>query len=442
MSKKQSDFGAIGNIYGSMLNDVQVVKESKEECIGDSPLLDGGPENSGYEDIKIDRKLNKDLDNAYNIDKLSYDEDEEGDNLSTLSDSELIEIAHQEGIEELIVPDGEGGLANRDEIINYINDVSKNDIIHGNILEAYSAVTESSENVPGATRADRNFNPYRNLTSRPRTSGSAKSNFKRNELEAEHQVGQRKRLAAGAAMNNSLKDYLASHEVTDEDREFYTSNAPSAAPDASDQTIKIFNFYNKPGVKEGSSEDEENDTETEILARESINNFMSKRKSQFDKLYENVMFGDEGAAPESDELDALGLDDEVADGEAEEVTLTLDREVAQTLLDIIQAAIGGEDDLEGGEDLEGDEGGFEGDFEEDEESAAAGTKNLSTGYNDGKSNKVGTVNPVGGSATSQVQDKVGNDGDHGHALNGAKAPNVGTKNKVGKLNTNKDMFSQ
>jgi hypothetical protein len=38
--------------------------------------------------------------------------------LETLSDSELIELANDEGMEEMIVRDGEGGLANRKEIIS------------------------------------------------------------------------------------------------------------------------------------------------------------------------------------------------------------------------------------------------------------------------------------------------------------------------------------
>jgi len=47
----------------------------------------------------------------------------------TMSDSELIELANDEGMEDMIVRDGEGGLANRQEIINvlkgYMNEAKK-----------------------------------------------------------------------------------------------------------------------------------------------------------------------------------------------------------------------------------------------------------------------------------------------------------------------------
>ena len=76
-------------------------------------------------------------------------------------------------------------------------------------------------------------------------------------------------------------------------------------------------------------------------------------KSVFDKLFEDVM-GDQDV----EELDALGIDtdDEVNDvEETDEVTLTLDRDMAQQLCDLIQAQLGGEEELDDEGDDEGDD---------------------------------------------------------------------------------------
>ena len=94
---------------------------------------------------------------------------------------------------------------------------------------------------------------------------------------------------------------------------------------------------------------------------------------KFERLFEAVqddeLFGDEDVVDTyEDEIDSIEGDEEFGDDEAE-VTLTIDRATAQTLLDIIQAAVGGEEEGEeedefGGED-ELDEFGGE-DFGEDE----------------------------------------------------------------------------
>lgn len=78
-----------------------------------------------------------------------------------------------------------------------------------------------------------------------------------------------------------------------------------------------------------------------------INNNM---KSTFDKLFEEVMGDDE-------ELDALGIElDEVedtAEGEdADDITITLDRDMAKGLCDLLQAAMGDEAEDAGAEDYE------------------------------------------------------------------------------------------
>lgn len=43
--------------------------------------------------------------------------------LENMSDRELIDIAHQDGLEEFIVLDGEGDLANRDEVLAALKNV-------------------------------------------------------------------------------------------------------------------------------------------------------------------------------------------------------------------------------------------------------------------------------------------------------------------------------
>jgi hypothetical protein len=99
-----------------------------------------------------------------------------------------------------------------------------------------------------------------------------------------------------------------------------------------------------------------NDKKIEKKVKESINNYM---KSTFDKLFENVMSEEMHSDQETQELDALGIDTEVA--ESDEVTITLDRDMAKSLCDMLQAAMGDEDD---GED-DGEDGGEE-DYESEE----------------------------------------------------------------------------
>lgn len=208
----------------------------------------------------------------------------------------------------------------------------------------------------------------------------------------------------------------------------------------------------KKGTYE-NEEDEETIKESRKIAKASINNFMRK-KSIFDKLYENVMGQPGSMAPmggsemeEVGELDALGIEGEGEGMEetGEEVTFTLDRETAQKLIDVLQAAVGGEEEVSG-EEVEGEteEGGpeeaEEGFWDEDEEDL--GASNLSKEVNYGKNNKVGTLKTQSGGATSAYTDKVGQDGDHGHALVNAKQPNMGTSNKVGTLKTGKSAFEQ
>ena len=110
----------------------------------------------------------------------------------------------------------------------------------------------------------------------------------------------------------------------------------------------------------------EKDKKIEKKVKESINNYM---KSTFDKLFENVMGEEMHSDQETQELDALGIDTEVAETESDEVTITLDRDMAKSLCDMLQAAMGDEDEDGGEDDGEEDyesEEGFQS-FEEAEE---------------------------------------------------------------------------
>jgi hypothetical protein len=215
-----------------------------------------------------------------------------------------------------------------------------------------------------------------------------------------------------------------------------------------DSKDNLYNIERLSGKSTNEEDEEEIPLESRKIARKSLNKFMSK-KSVFDKLYENVMFG--GEQDEDQVNSSLGLDDATPDdelgGEGEdEVTITLDRDIAMKLYEVLGACCGegseeGEMDEMGDEEMGEDEFGGYGDNEEDEENLG-NTATFSKSVDYGKSNKVGNLKPVGGSASSASTDKVGNDGDHGHALVNAKQPNMGKSNKVGNLKTGQGAFQR
>lgn len=190
----------------------------------------------------------------------------------------------------------------------------------------------------------------------------------------------------------------------------------------------------------------------------SLNNFMSK-KSVFDRLYENVMGGTGGFKPSEDaedanDLEALNLGDDTNGdtggedlGEEDTVTLTMDRETAAKLHDMLSSVLGDEEDgMEGEDEFGGEEGEGEGGApfgEEDEEELGHGGPGGTATYNDGKNNKVGNLKVSSGGAASKVTDKVGADGELGHAGPGGTAKYVdGKNNKVGSLKVGKSAFEQ
>jgi len=172
------------------------------------------------------------------------------------------------------------------------------------------------------------------------------------------------------------------------------------------------------------------------------------RKSTFDKLYENVMsdsmdIGSEDA--EAMELDALGIEDDMGGddmgGDEDVVTITLSKDLAKQLHDVLMGVIGGDEtemedmDVEA-DDMGGDEVDFEGSTPEEDEEEMGHTLVNAKKPNMGEkgSNKVNAkLKPVSKTADSKYTDEVNGDaGDLGHALVNAKKPNMGDKgnNKV------------
>lgn len=206
-------------------------------------------------------------------------------------------------------------------------------------------------------------------------------------------------------------------------------------------------------------------------ARKTLNTPM-KKQSTFDRLYSQVLKENWGIEDAEEDIGALGLGDATPDsdleddfggsedefgGEGEEITITLDKATAQTLIDLLQGAIGGgegedefggEGEIEDGgldfesEDDDSEEDNEEMDFEEDEETY--GTKTNAPDKKkafQSKNNKVGgKIKPSSKKASSEVTDDVGDDGDFGHAITSPKKVNDGKQNKVGNLTKGADFF--
>ncbi len=180
------------------------------------------------------------------------------------------------------------------------------------------------------------------------------------------------------------------------------------------------------GTGEKSEEDEESSQISEKIAQDGLNNFM-KQKSQFDSLYNKVMVSENFDEMESEDFDALGIDteaqDEVEGGD--EITVTLSKDVAQALCDVLQAAMGESDSEDGDEAEAATEGAF---GEEDEEGIDTGSTH-SGKYDDGKNNKVGDLKTAAAATAKGADSKL----DSGSNLN--TSYNDGKNNKVGSLST-------
>ena len=194
------------------------------------------------------------------------------------------------------------------------------------------------------------------------------------------------------------------------------------------------------GVEE-NEEDEEILSEHEKNARRSLNNFMAKQ-SVFDKLYNKVMVSEEFEEEfsETEDLKALGITEE----EPEDITVTLPSDLAQTLCDILQAALD-DQEVEVETEVDVDETETIG-FEEDEEAVmkdgggygvdAGSTLKGEVNYGRGGQNKVGNLKPTG---AAKMKDGGGYGVDAGSTLH-HKVDHALKNNKVGNLPVGKNAF--
>ena len=191
-------------------------------------------------------------------------------------------------------------------------------------------------------------------------------------------------------------------------------------------------------------EDEEILSEHEKNARRSLNNFMAKQ-SVFDKLYNKVMVSEEFEEEfsETEDLEALGITEE----EPEEITVTLPSDLAQTICDILTAALQEQEiDVETEVDVDETETV---DFEEDEEAVmkdgggygvdAGSTLKGEINYGKGGQNKVGNLKPAG---AAKMTDGGGYGIDAGSTHSKEINYGRGGKNKVGNLKVGKNAFEQ
>ena len=388
MSKKK-DLKSIGEAYGDMLNKLKVnLNEDKTVPVGEvgqAPLESGGPEEKGGfrpAEVDINRMSEKDKeDNIYNIGGLTY-----GDG-------------------------NEPGIDN--------NEPHPTGPTYGQV--AYSG------NV-GPPEEDEETEKERSYEDR-----WDKDLDKEREKEGSSNAGDYSDVDKDDFCGPAGGSASGTYPVNTKERAKSALRLAHNAPDP--EGIKRCVYKKFPELKDnGSEEDEEILAEHEKIAREGLNNFMSKT-SVFDKLYKKVMvqenFGEE--VEDVTELEALGIEtDEVVDEVPEEIALTIPGELAQTLADLLQTALAQQEtevdidvDVETVTDTE---------FEEDEEAVMkdgggygvdAGST-LKKEINYGKKNKVGKLHP----ATGLVQKDGGGYGvDAGSTL--SKEINYGKQNKVG-----------
>jgi hypothetical protein len=183
-------------------------------------------------------------------------------------------------------------------------------------------------------------------------------------------------------------------------------------------------------------EDEEFLEEHEKIARDGLNNFMSKT-SVFDKLYNKVMVNENFGEDAEDDMDieALGIEMDDDGGDEGDVTVSIPRDAAEHLHRALEAILGGgEEDID--VDVDEDENTFR--YEEDEEGIDPGsTLNHTVNMGDGGKNKVGDLKPAG----AATETGVGQHGvDPGSTL--SHTVDMGKNNKVGNLSTGKKVFEK
>tara|TARA_R100001129_G_scaffold33724_1_gene22800 strand:+ start:66 stop:1043 length:978 start_codon:yes stop_codon:yes gene_type:complete len=185
--------------------------------------------------------------------------------------------------------------------------------------------------------------------------------------------------------------------------------------------------------KEESEEDEEILGEHEKIARDGLNNFMSKT-SVFDKLYNKVMVNENFGEDQEDitDIEALGIETDEVGGDEGEVTITISKECCEEIHAACEKALGVSDD-------EPDE-----DFEtaiqyseEDEEAVDPGSElHHTVNMGDGSKNKVGTLKTTGAAKNKAASGTV----DPGSELHHKVNMGTGGSNKVGDLKAGSSAF--
>ena len=184
-----------------------------------------------------------------------------------------------------------------------------------------------------------------------------------------------------------------------------------------------------------NEEDEEILGEHEKIARDGLNNFMSK-PSVFDKLYNKVMvnenFGEFEDAEDTSEIEALGIDlDDDGGDDGDTVTITISKACCEELHKACEGALGGGEE-EPDEDFEAPVS-----FEEDEEAIDPGSElHHSVNYGHGGKNKVGNLKTKGAAKAKAATGGV----DPGSELHHNVNMGTGGSNKVGDLKTGQGAF--
>jgi len=226
-------------------------------------------------------------------------------------------------------------------------------------------------------------------------------------------------------------------------------SSPSGPAEASNFKADIIDTKNKKTKKENFYEPEKFSQASEKMEVEPINTFMNK--SIFDRLYEDVMSDNMQTPSDLEHADAEALElpgHEGETGEEEgEVTITLDRELAKKLHDVLMTVLGSEEET-GGEDEGGSEEELGGetsdeaaeekaDEEDEEESVNAEATELTELPSSKGASLQGKNNKVAGVASSLVtkgegEGKIKQQQDHeGSVLPTSKGATLqGKNNKV------------
>ena len=180
-------------------------------------------------------------------------------------------------------------------------------------------------------------------------------------------------------------------------------------------------------------EDEEILGEHEKIARDGLNNFMSK-PSVFDKLYNKVMvnenFGEFEDAEDMSEIEALGIETDDDGGDGGDLTVTIPKDVAEKLHEVLMAAMGGDDEPD--EDFEAPVS-----YEEDEEAVDPGSElHHTVDMGHGGKNKVGNLKTKGAAKAKAATGAV----DPGSELHHNVNMGTGGSNKVGDLKAGQGAF--